>query len=308
MTALSGGPCGVLLLDKPQGITSHDAVYKVRRLFGTRAVGHTGTLDPIATGVLVMMVGRATKAAQFLKADTKSYTARLTLGVRTDTLDTTGAVTSRSDSLPGEDEVRAAAAAFLGRTEQVPPMFSAIKKNGAKMADLARRGIEVELEPRPVEITRLDVSRVSEREYELGVDCSAGTYIRSLCRDIGDALGCGGAMSALRRTRAGTFAIENAYTLERLESMSGPERLAALLSVESLFADLPAVALPDFFERLARSGQPVYQHKISSSLPGGAPLPADTLVRLCTASGSFFAVARSSVLDNAPVLRVVKQF
>ena len=304
MNARDGAPCGVLVLDKPQGITSHDAVYKVRRLFGTRAVGHTGTLDPVATGVMVMLIGRATKAAQFLKSDTKSYVARLKLGIETDTLDTTGAVTAQSDALPDEDMVRRAAAAFVGKSEQVPPMYSAIKKNGVKMADLARRGVEIELDPRPVEITRLDVARVSDREYELCVDCSAGTYIRSLCRDIGAALGCGAAMSALRRTRAGAFAIDDAFTLDSLEAMTPAEREDALIAPESLFADLPKIALPDFFARLARNGQPVYQTKIKAALPE-YPLKDGARLRLCDASG-FFALGEATVLDDAPVIRTLK--
>ena len=295
------GVCGVLVLDKPQGITSHDAVYKIRRLFGTKKVGHAGTLDPIATGVLVMLIGRATKAAEFVVSGVKRYDARLLLGVTTDTLDIDGRVTATCDAIPGEEQVRAAVVRFTGSYGQVPPMYSAIKKDGAKLVNLARRGITLELEPRPVTVYGIDIERISEREYSLRVECSAGTYIRSLCRDVGAALGCGGTMSTLRRLSSGGFGIDRAHTLEELEKMSDAERAALLLPVESLFYGLPEVVLPEFFAALARSGQPVYQKKIGVTFPEGAR------VRLADGEG-FFAVAESGKLPEGEVLRPLKQF
>ena len=266
---MTNDPQGVLILDKPQGITSHDAVYKVRRLYNTKKVGHTGTLDPMATGVLVMLIGRATKAAEYIAADRKRYDARLTLGLTTDTLDVDGEVLSRSDDIPGEEEVLAAVERFTGSYGQVPPMYSAIKVDGRKMVDLARRGITVDLPPRDITVYSIETARISEREYSLSVECSAGTYIRSLCRDIGEALGCGGTMSALRRVRSGDFDISNAVTPERLEEMDEEKRLSLLLPIESLFSELDAVVLPDFFAALAANGQPIYMRKIGRSFPAG---------------------------------------
>ena len=293
--------CGVLILDKPKDMTSHDAVDRIRKLYSTRAVGHTGTLDPMATGVLVMLVGRATKAAELIAADEKRYLAQMTLGVSTDTLDTTGKELSRSDDIPGEEAVRQAVARFTGSYGQVPPMYSAIKKDGVKMVDLARRGISIELEPRPITVSGIIAERVSERECSLDVRCSAGTYIRSLCRDIGDALGCGAAMSALRRVQSGRFTLEESHTLEEIEALDPEKRGALLLPVESLFLAAPELVLPQFFAALAHNGQPVYLKKI------GADLPENTLVRLSDTDG-FFAVARVVSVDGALAAKPLKQF
>ena len=297
MNANGPGPEGVLILDKPQGITSHDAVYKIRRLYAERKVGHAGTLDPIATGVLVMLVGRAAKAAEYIAADRKRYEAVMTLGLTTDTLDADGKTLSVSDAIPSEAEVLAAARALTGSYGQIPPMYSAIKRDGVKMVDLARRGVAVDLPPRDITVFSLEARRLTDREYSLAVECSAGTYIRSLCRDIGQRLGCGAVMSALRRTASGCFDIANAVTLERLEEMTGDRRLSLLRPTESLFYGLDKLVLPDFFASLAANGQPVYLHKI------GAAVPAGTRVRLYDADG-FFALGSS----DGETVKAVKQF
>ena len=297
MTALSSDLAGVLILDKPGGITSHDAVYKIRRLYGTKKVGHTGTLDPMASGVLVMLVGRATKAAEYMAADRKKYEARMLLGVTTDTLDTEGEVTGECGEIPGADAVLAAADGFVGSYGQVPPMYSAIKKDGVKMVDLARKGISVDLPPRDITVFSIAAARISDREYSLSVECSAGTYVRSLCRDIGEKLGCGAAMSALRRTASGPFDISRAVTPGELEDMTMEERLSLLLPVESLFSELRQVVLPDFFASLAANGQPIYQHKIRAEVPAG------TRVRLCDKNG-FFALGQS----DGETIKAIKMF
>ena len=219
MSNINTEPCGVLVLDKPAGMTSHDAVNKIRRLYNTKKVGHTGTLDPMATGVLVILIGRAAKAAEYIVSASKRYTAGLLLGLTTDTLDTTGTVTGESDDIPASERVLSSLADFRGRQAQVPPMYSAIKKNGVKLVDLARKGVALELPPRDIEIFELEGSAISEREYSLEIYCSKGTYIRSLCRDIGDRLGCGGVMSSLRRTAGGNFDLSAAHTLEELEAV-----------------------------------------------------------------------------------------
>ena len=194
-------PDGVLILDKPEGMTSHDCVARIRRLYNTKKVGHTGTLDPMATGVLPILIGRAAKASEYLTAEEKGYEAIMRLGIVTDTEDTTGQILSRAEVLPTEEEVYLAAASFLGEYDQVPPMYSALKVNGQKLCDLARNGITVERKARTVCIRELTCTRIpgSKTDYRLSVLCSKGTYIRTLCADIGTKLGCGAAMAALRR-------------------------------------------------------------------------------------------------------------
>jgi tRNA pseudouridine55 synthase len=296
-------PCGVLCIDKAVGGTSFDAVAAVRRLYATKKVGHTGTLDPMATGVLVVLVGRAAKAADFLVADEKRYLAELQLGITTDTEDTTGTVLTRADALPSAEQVRAVCASFVGEILQVPPMYSALKVGGQKLVDLARRGVEVERTPRPITVHSLSVEVLDEAQgrYRLAVHCSKGTYIRTLCADIGAKLGCGGAMAALRREQSGRFALSDCTTLDALSQMDNAARLARLLPLESLFADLERVVLPPFFARLAQCGCVIYQHKIKTAIPLG------TRVTLWDAQG-FFALAEATVHEGEAVLKVIKQF
>ena len=295
-------PCGVLVVDKPAGMTSHDAVNKIRRLYNTKKVGHTGTLDPMATGVLVILIGRAAKAAEYIVSDFKRYTAGLLLGLTTDTLDTTGAVLSQSSDIPNGEAVLASLEDFTGPQKQVPPMYSAIKKDGVKMVDLARRGIEIDLPARDIEIYSLEGAAISDTEYSLELYCSKGTYVRSLCRDIGNRLGCGGAMSSLRRTASGHFDLSAAHTFEELEAMEYEERVELLSDIESLFADCPKVVLPEFFAHLAHSGAHIYQKKIGSAFGDRQK------IRLADKKG-FFAlgqVTRDS--DGESVIKPVKQF
>ena len=202
---------GILLVHKPQGITSFDVVARIRRLYGTKKVGHTGTLDPLATGVLVILLGRTAKAAEYLVADKKTYLAKLTLGLTTDTEDITGKVLTESKNIPSSDAVKSACSEFLGKIKQIPPMYSALKVDGKKLYDLAREGIEVDRKARDIEIFRLDCTPTDkENEYALLVECSSGTYIRTLCADIGAKLSCGGVMSALHRGGARRQSRKNA--------------------------------------------------------------------------------------------------
>ena len=225
---------GILLVHKPAGITSFDVVARIRRLYGTKKVGHTGTLDPMATGLLGVLVGRAVKASEFLTEKDKEYIAGLRLGLTTDTEDTTGKTLTESDDIPPKETVLETAKTFVGDIMQVPPLYSALKVNGQKLVDLARQGITVEREARPITIYALDIDG-DGKDYTMRVACSKGTYIRTLCADIGAKLGCGGAMSSLIRTKAGIFDLENAYTLEALEAMTPEERYAKLLPTELLF-------------------------------------------------------------------------
>lgn len=293
---------GVLLLDKPAGPTSHDMVGRVRRLYGTRRVGHTGTLDPLATGLLVVLVGRAAKAAEYLVSDEKHYTATLRLGLTTDTEDVTGEVLTQTDALPDAEAVASVCAAMVGKSEQIPPMYSALKVDGRKLVDIARRGGEVEREARPIEIYALTCTPTdAPSDYRLDVHCSKGTYIRTLCADIGAKLGCGGVMATLRRTGSGDFSLSGAYTPEQLEVMSPEERRRCLIPLEKLFASLPALRVGEFHEKLLRGGCAVAAKKL------GLHRPVGTRLRLCNAEG-FFALGEVVEEEGVPAVKMIKLF
>ena len=296
-------PSGVLIVNKSEGMTSHDVVNRIRRLYNTKRVGHTGTLDPMATGVLVVLVGRAAKAAEYLTVDTKAYRATLRLGITTDTEDVTGKTLTESDSLPSREKVDEVVQSFIGDIMQTPPMYSALKVGGKKLYELAREGVEIEREARPITIHSL-ISTPTERgsDYILEVSCSSGTYIRTLCADIGAKLGCGGAMATLCRTRAGDFDISNSHTLEELEDMSIDERLSLLMPTVSLFSALPEVRLPAFYEKLSRSGCEIYQSKIKTSFP------ISQRVRMCSSDGSFYALGEVREYENGSAIKSIKLF
>ncbi len=292
---------GILLLNKPIGITSHDAVNKMRRLFGTRSVGHTGTLDPMASGLLTVLIGNATKASEYAMQHDKKYRAGLRLGITTDTEDTSGTVLSESDDIPSEDAVISAAKSFVGDILQTPPMYSALKVGGKKLCDLAREGVTVEREPREIHIYSIAVARIDDRNYTLDVSCSKGTYIRTLCADIGSALGCGGTMSSLVRTESGGFSLNDAVTSEQLEAMDIAQRQARLLPVESLFATLPCVRLSDFYANLARNGAEIYQRKAGTNFSLGEKL------RVYDKNG-FFALGEVRAYDEGTAIKLIKRF
>lgn len=233
---------GILIIDKPEGWTSHDVVGRLRRILGQRRIGHGGTLDPMATGVLPVFVGRATRAVQFIEGADKTYVAGLRLGVETDTQDITGQVLRQTADLPDRAAVEAVLDQFRGEIWQLPPMYSAIKVGGRKLYELARKGQAVERQPRKITIYSLKLQKGAGADYTLAVLCSKGTYIRTLCSDIGAALGCGGTMSALRRTQVGAFDLEAACSLAEVE-----EKMAAgtleLTPVDWVFRDRPAVTI-----------------------------------------------------------------
>ena len=294
---------GVLILNKPQGITSHDAVYKIRRAYGTKRVGHTGTLDPLACGVLVMLIGGAAKAAEYLVSDSKAYVATMRLGLTTDTEDITGSVITQSDSIPDERCVREAVSRFVGEIDQIPPMYSALKVDGKKLCDLAREGKTVERAARRIVIHSIDVSATDDpREYILSVSCSSGTYIRTLCADIGAALGCGAVMSALERTCAGGFDISESVTLEELDAMDMATRTERLIPTEKLFSELPTVTFPEFYHNLCVNGCEIYQKKIRTDFELGQR------VRIYTPSGDFFALGEVREYENGTAIKAIKRF
>ncbi len=255
---------GIIIIDKPAGWTSMDVCAKLRGILKTKKIGHAGTLDPMATGVLPVFVGQATRAVSFAEGGEKEYVAGLRLGRTTNTQDTEGETLTQSPVAVGREELEAVLPRFTGEISQIPPMFSAIKINGQKLYDLARQGKEVERKARAVTIFALEVvEQVSETDYILRIRCSKGTYVRTLCHDIGQALGCGGCMFSLRRTMAAGFALDESVTLEQMQE--GGEAL--LRPTDSLFRDRPDYRLrTEKQEERCRNGNPFF---IQENLPEG---------------------------------------
>jgi len=284
---------GIIIVDKPEGFTSHDVVAKLRRICGTRRIGHSGTLDPMATGVLPIFVGRATRACEFASGDEKAYTARLLLGVETDTQDITGTVLNERPVDISYNQVLRTCANFVGDIRQTPPMYSAVKVDGKRLYQLARQGIEVERKARDITIFSIGVTRISQREYDLDVHCSKGTYIRTLCHDIGAALGCGGTLKALRRTCSGIFTLSMSRTLSELEE--SPEN--SLHPVDTLFKA---------HDRITLSANGVKRCKNGAIVP--APAELDRLYRVYDENGSFLMLARGISDGKRTYLKTVKSF
>lgn len=246
---------GVVVLDKPAGPTSRDVVEEVKRSLGIRKAGHTGTLDPLATGVLAVCINEATKLVQFLAQDSKEYRATLLLGVRTDTLDTEGKVIAREDPCVTPGQVEEALRSLTGKREQLPPLYSAVKFKGRPLYDWTRRGVEVEQLPRQVEVFAIRVEEIRLPEVTFVVSCSKGTYIRSLCAEVGEKLGCGGCMSALRRTRSGSFLVEEAVAMEGLTSEGKRESLLArVVPMADLLPELAVIAADAPLAQMLRNG------------------------------------------------------
>lgn len=254
---------GLILIDKPEGITSFVAVAIVRRALGVKHCGHTGTLDPMAQGLLPILTGRATKLSAYMLEGDKSYTARLRFGYATDSYDTTGKITDEGGRIPVEGEVRAVLEQFRGKQLQVPPMFSALKKDGVALYKLARQGKEMQLEPRQIDIYRLEMTDYADGEATLEIDCSKGTYIRSLCKDIAQALGTYGCMAALRRTATCGFSVNEAIPLQDAETRLKAGDESILLPMERALP-LAGYTPPAFFARLLKNGCAVDIHKLKN--------------------------------------------
>ena len=292
---------GLVIVNKEAGLSSQAVVNRVKRIFGVNKAGHTGTLDPMATGVLPVLIGRGVKASEFMLAADKHYGATLRLGITTDTEDTTGEILSTSDRIPTEEEVLAAVSHHIGEIMQTPPMYSALKVGGKKLYELAREGKEIEREARKITVYSIEARRLTDTDYFLDVRCSKGTYIRTLCADIGAYLGCGGAMASLERLSASGYPISGAHTLSELEGMSEEERLANVLPVEDIFKAYPSVVLPEFFTRLAKCGLEIYLKKI------GVDFPLGERVRLCSHQG-FFALGEVREYEDGPAIKPIRQF
>ena len=279
---------GIILVDKPADWTSHDVVAKLRGILHERRVGHSGTLDPMATGLLTVFVGRATRAVQFAETHNKRYVASLRCGYSTDTQDTSGRVTAQTGISPTEAELTDVLPEFTGEISQIPPMYSAIKVSGKKLYELARKGETVERKPRTVNISELSLVGHDGDEFVLSVSCSKGTYIRTLCNDIGERLGCLACMSALRRTNAGPFDVRDAHTLS--EIAEDPERY--IIPVDSLFSEHPAIELS-----AAQTAKLKYGNILNVSAKNGT-------YRVYGENGDFLALANVS----AGKLKTIKSF
>ena len=279
---------GIILVDKPQDWTSHDVVGKLRGILHERRIGHSGTLDPMATGLLVVFVGRATRAVEFAEAHSKEYVAGLRLGIATDTQDITGNVLCETEHNIGENELKSVLSEFQGEIQQLPPMYSAIKVGGKKLYELARKGETVERKPRTVNISKLELAGTENGDFILDICCSKGTYVRTLCNDIGEKLGCGACMSSLRRIKAGNFSISDAHTLT--EIAENPEKY--ILPVDLLFSEYPALTVNSAHEQKLRNG---------SIIKSAA---ADGRYRVYGESGEFLLLA--DVIQGS--LKTVKNF
>ena len=283
---------GALLLDKPIGPTSNAVLQHAKRLFGAAKAGHAGTLDPLASGLLIALFGEATKfAGPALDAD-KEYLASVKLGVRTSTGDAEGKVLATELALCGEADLRQTLDRFKGEIEQVPPMHSALKRDGVPLYRLARRGESVERQPRRVLISSLELLRFALPLVELRVRCSKGTYVRTLAEDIGEALGCGAHLAALRRTASGDFRVEHAHTLEALQKMTGDERQRALLPLAAMLAGLPRAELDAAAEDRLRKGQALKLGGLGTGLHG-----------VFGATGQVIGLGRA---ENGGVLRALR--
>ncbi|MFI3202248.1 MAG: tRNA pseudouridine(55) synthase TruB [Eubacteriales bacterium] len=278
---------GIINIRKEKGYTSHDVVAKMRGILKQKKIGHTGTLDPDATGVLPVCLGHATKLCNLLTDRTKEYKTILQLGIETDTQDNSGTILAEKEVEVTQEQVREVVKTFLGTTKQIPPMYSAIKINGQKLYDLARQGKVVEREAREITITKLTLEKIDFPFVELTVDCSKGTYIRTLCHDIGQQLGCGATMTELVRTRVGEFTLETAITLQEVERLVSCHQIEERVkSVTSFYENLPFITPKKEFEKMLANGNPLYQNQVQQEIL----LEDKEQVRVYNGTGNFCAI------------------
>ena len=274
---------GVINIKKEKGFTSHDVVAKMRGILRQKKIGHTGTLDPEATGVLPVCLGNATKLCDMLTEHTKEYIATLKLGLTSTTQDITGEILTQKKVMVSEEEVRKTIASFVGDQEQIPPMYSAIKIDGKRLYELARSGKEVERKPRPVTFFEIEILSMNLPDIELRVLCSKGTYIRTLCHDIGQALGCGAVMTSLNRTRSGQFSIDSAITLKELEALRDEEKISdVLIRTKDMFAHLKSAYVTLDYEKHVKNGNslPVVKNVFAKIIEPDGEIVKDELPTL----------------------------
>lgn len=294
---------GIINVKKERGFTSHDVVAKLRGILKQKKIGHTGTLDPDAQGVLPVCLGKATKLCDLLTDKDKTYEAVLLLGVTTDTLDVTGEVLERKEVRVSEDEVKEAIQSFVGAYDQVPPMYSALKVNGQKLCDLARQGKEVERKARRVQIHEIRIKEIALPKVTMEVTCSKGTYIRSLCQDIGEKLGTGGTMEALIRTRVSRFCIEESHTLSEIEELAGRGELQKwILPIDRMFEEAQKAVVQESALKLLQNGNPLYRNQLILKKE-----PKDgERIRVYNREGVFFALY--SYQKEASRFKLLKMF
>lgn len=290
---------GIIILNKPVGISSHKCVGIVRRALDMKKVGHTGTLDPEASGVLPILAGTATRAAEFLTMEDKRYRATVLLGTKTDTLDMAGEILQTNPVNVTQEEIYAAIEKFTGNIKQIPPMYSAIQINGQRLYNLARQGIDIEREPRDITVFSIDVVSIDLPYIKLDVHCSKGTYIRTLASDIGDALGCGGCISELERTASGVFTLENSITPEQLIEFSQKGEVEkAILPLDSFFEQYQPIHLDKKRADRVKNGVPIYyKGKVQGNF-----------YRLYDEEGVFIALSQADITDGRECLKLIKGF
>ncbi|MBR5308877.1 MAG: tRNA pseudouridine(55) synthase TruB [Clostridia bacterium] len=299
---------GIINIYKPKGITSHDVVYKIRKLSGTKRVGHAGTLDPMATGVLPVLVGNACAAQDYIMEHDKTYVAGIRFGIITDTGDITGETLETHDNIPDYEAIKSVGESFVGEMKQVPPMYSAIKIGGKKLYELAREGITVEREERDITVysSRL-LEKINDTDYLFEFSVSKGTYIRTLGEDIGTRLGCGATLFSLERTVCGEFNKTNSHTIEELQKLSEEKGSEAvenlLLPTELSFSHLKVLKLPEFYSKLCKNGLEIYLSKI-----GNPELSLSEKVRLYDNSGEFFAIGEVGEFKNGIAVKARVRF
>lgn len=293
---------GIIILDKPKGITSFGAVARVRRLCGEKKCGHTGTLDPMATGVMTIMLGNTTRFTELLPSHDKAYVASFRLGTVTDTLDITGNVLETRKVESTAEQVREALRSFEGEISQLPPMYSAVSVNGQRLYDLARKGIEVERKPRQVTVYSIGLLSENEKdgEYSIAVECSSGTYIRTIIADLGEMLGCGAVLTDLRRTKANGFFVENAVTLEELESAVSEGRIdSVLMPVDRALEGYPVIKVSAAqAKRFSNGGELDLQRLKYPRMPG--------LFRIYDPENNFIGLGEIGMGESLTVKRVYK--
>lgn len=289
---------GIICVNKPQEFTSFDVVASMRRCFGTKKIGHGGTLDPMATGVLPIFVGGATKAVDLVPDSGKSYRAGFRLGFVSDTQDIWGKLRSRCENGISEAEMQFALEDFRGEIMQIPPMYSALKVNGQKLCDLARRGIEVERKPRPATLSRLELLSFDGTDGVLDIDCSGGTYVRTLINDIGESLGTGAVMTSLCRTKSCGFTLADCHELDEIRSADKEQLEKWLLPVENVFAGLPEIPLDEVQQRMYLNGVRLDADRLKSRCA------EDVMCRI-TAAGRFLGLG---MINSGGELVSVKQF
>lgn len=291
--------CGIIILNKPVGISSHKCVSIARKALDMKKVGHTGTLDPMASGVLPILAGPATRASDFLTSEDKRYSATILLGVKTDTLDMAGEILEENPVNVTEEEIFSAIEKFVGNIKQIPPMYSAIQVNGQRLYHLARQGVEVEREARDITVFSIDVESIELPYIKINVHCSKGTYIRTLAADIGDALGCGACISALERTSSGLFSIENAITPEELLDLAEKGEVEkAILPLDSFFKNYEAIRLDKKRADRVKNGVPIYYRgKVQGDF-----------YRIYDENGNFIALSQADITDGRECLKLIKGF